>query len=172
MATGRIGRITSPPEVKRAKNGDTNVLMLTVRFSDGGTASVQWMPGAGDDTSPQKDDIVAVDRYGGVLVVTASKPPGDPARKPGEREMYSRTPAGTRAARHVLKTSGKQYIGNALAGQDLCSFTNSLLTALSAFAAVAAGSQTDPALVTAAAALQEALQPLPHLLSQILEAAP
>jgi hypothetical protein len=170
--TGRIGKITAPPEVRRAKNGDTGVLMLTVRFSDGGAASVQWMPGAGDDSSPREGDIVAVERFGGVLIVTASKSPGDPARKSGEREMYSRTSGGTKAAVHAFKQSGKQYIGNAVSGQDLYTLTNNLLTALSAFAASAATSQTDPTLVTAATALQTALQPLPGALSQILEAAP
>jgi hypothetical protein len=64
------------------------------------------MPGAGDDTSPQEGDIVAVERYGGILVVTASKSPGDPERKTGEREIYSRTADGTKAARLTLKTDG------------------------------------------------------------------
>jgi hypothetical protein len=170
--TGRIGKITAPPEVRRAKSGDTDVLMLTVRFSDGGAASVQWMPGAGDDSSPQEGDIVAVERFGGVLIATASKSPGGPTRKTGEREIYSRTPSGGKAARHILKQSGKQYIGNAVSGQDLYTLTNSLLTALSVFAAAAAGSQTDPVLVSAAAALQTALQPLPANLSGILEGRP
>jgi hypothetical protein len=168
----RIGKITAAPEVRRAKNGETGVLMLTVRFSDGGTASVQWMPGSGDDTSPREGDVVAVERFGGVLIAAACKSPGDPARKPGEREFYSRTPAGDRAARHVLKQSGKQYIGNAAAGQDLYTLTNSILTALSVFAAAGAASQTDPVLAAAATALQTALQPLPAALSQILEASP
>jgi hypothetical protein len=104
--TGRIGKITADPEVRRAKNGASNVLMLTVHFSDGGAASVQWMPGAGDDTAPQKKDIVAVERYGGVLIATASKSPGDPARNPGERDIYSRAPEGERAATLLLETDG------------------------------------------------------------------
>jgi hypothetical protein len=103
---GRIGKITAAPEVRRAKNGEADVLMLTVRFSDGGTASVQWMPGAGDDTSPQEGDIVAVERFGGVLIVTASMSPGGPERKTGEREIYSRTADRTKAARLTLKTDG------------------------------------------------------------------
>jgi hypothetical protein len=103
---GRIGKITAPPEVGRAKNGESDVLMLTVRFSDGGTASAQWMPGAGDDTSPQEGDTVAADRYGGVLIVTASKSPGAPALKTGEREIYSRDPGGSPAARCIFKTDG------------------------------------------------------------------
>jgi hypothetical protein len=64
------------------------------------------MPGAGDDTAPRTGDIVAVERYGGVLIATASKSPGDPARKPGERELYSRTPAGAKAANLLLKEDG------------------------------------------------------------------
>jgi hypothetical protein len=104
--TGRIGRITADPEVRRAKNGDSNVTMLTVRFSDGGTASVQWMPGSGEDTVPQKNDIVAVERYGGVLIASASKSPGDPERKPGERDFYSRDGDGNKTARVLLETDG------------------------------------------------------------------
>jgi hypothetical protein len=169
---GRIGKITADPEVQRAKNGSTGVLMLTVRFSDGGTASVQWMPGAGEDTAPQRGDTVAVERYGGVLVANTAKSPGDPARKPGERELYSRSGAGQKTAVHALKQSGRQYIGNAAAGQDLYTLTRNLLTALSTFAAAAAGSQTDPVLAAAASALQTALQPLPAALSQILDGAP
>jgi hypothetical protein len=213
--SGRIGVITAAPEARRAKNGDTNVLMLTVRFSDGGTASVQWMPGAGDDTAPRVNDIITAEYYGGVLVATAAKSPGDPKVKTGERNLYSRDaagnktaelfleadgtasllslsatgdpaaslalkktgeaelssriPTGTKAARLVQKQSGKTYLGNALAGQDLYTFTNTLLTALSSFSAAAAASQTDPALVSAATALQAALQPLSAMLSQILE---
>jgi hypothetical protein len=170
--TGRIGKITAPPEKRRAKNGDADVLMLTVRFSDGGTASVQWMSGAGEDASPMEGDTVAVERFGGVLIATASMSPGSPARETGEREFYSRTAGGAKAAVHSLKHSGKQYIGNAAAGQDLYAFASNLLAALSAFAAASAASQTDPALVSAAAALQTALQPLPAALSQILEGSP
>jgi hypothetical protein len=169
---GRIGKITAPPEVRRAKNGVSDVLMLTVRFSDGGTASVQWMPGAGNDTSPLEGDIVAVERYGGVLIANASKSPGGPARKPGERDIYSRTPGGQKAARLVQKQSGKTYLGNALAGQDLYTLTSNLLTALSTFSAACTASQTDPVLVSAATALQTSLQPLPAALSQILEGNP
>jgi hypothetical protein len=209
--SGRIGIITAPPEKRRAKNGEADVLMLTVRFSDGGTASVQWMPGAGDGTSPQKSDVVAVERFGGVLIATASMSPGSLGLKPGEREIYSRTPDGTKAARlilktdgaaeleassgarlglnpdgtaglssmagdtvaaiHTLKPSGKQYIGNALAGQDLYTLTSGLLSALAAFAA-SASTSSDTTLSAAATALTAALQPLPEALSQILEAVP
>jgi hypothetical protein len=109
---GRIGKITADPEVRRAKNGDTKVLMLTVRFSDGGTGSVQWMPGSGEDTAPQRNDIVAVERYGGVLIANAAKSPGDPARKPGERELYSRTPAGKKAAALLAKTDGSAELSS------------------------------------------------------------
>ena len=202
MGTGRIGRITAPPEVKRAKNGDTNVLMLTVRFSDGGTASAQWMPGAGDDTSPQENDIVAVERYGGVLVVTASKSPGDPALKSGEREFYSRTRAGERAARLILKTDGNaelssgtpagktgdvvlgsdgsaiaslaagqpaalhglkpagtQYIGNALAGQDVFTVMNTFLTQVITALTTAVSGSPPPTLDPGALAAFSAILP-------------
>jgi hypothetical protein len=196
---GRIGKITADPEVKRAKNGDTDVLMLTVRFSDGGAASVQWMPGVGEDTAPQRGDTVAVERYGGVLVAASAKSPGDPARKPGERELYSRDPfgkkaalllmedngavslespgaagkaaaalslqksgeaelssrspagkqadvslgaqgamiasmaAGKAAAAHGMKPTGTQYIGNALAGQDIFTVMTAFITAFSTY---------------------------------------
>jgi hypothetical protein len=126
--TGRIGKITSPPEKKRAKNGDADVLMLTVRFSDGGTASVQWMPGAGDDTSPREGDVVAVERFGGVLVAVASMSPGGPGRKTGERELYSRTASGEKAARIIL--GEKVYIGNQLT--NLCTVTLGLIDKIKA----------------------------------------
>ncbi|MDR1174101.1 MAG: hypothetical protein LBK83_01355 [Treponema sp.] len=134
--TGRIGKIAADPEVTRARHGDSNVIMLTVHFSDGGVASVQWMPGAGDDTSPQEGDIVAAERYGGILVATASKSPGDPKLKPGERELYSRDSDGNKIARLLMETdgtitlesiegktklvlrpNGKYYLGNG--GEDL-----------------------------------------------------
>jgi hypothetical protein len=161
---GRIGKITADPEVRRAKNGDADVLMLTVRFSDGGTASAQWMPGSGEDTAPQRNDIVAVERYGGVLIANAAKSPGGPARKPGERELYSRdgagqkaaallmkadgsaglssrSAAGTPAAAHGLKPGGTQYVGNAAAGVDLFTVMDACLTALiTALTAATSGS--------------------------------
>jgi hypothetical protein len=114
--SGRIGVIVSAPETKKAKHGDDNVLVLTVRFSDGGTATVQWMPGAGDDTSPRLNDIVAVERFGGILAVTASKTPGDPALKPGEREIYSRDPDGKKAARIKLNNAGRIDIESLMGG--------------------------------------------------------
>jgi hypothetical protein len=155
---GRIGKITADPEVRRAKNGEDNVLMLTVRFSDGGIASVQWMPGAGEDTAPQKGDTMAVKRFGGVMIAVASKSPGNPVRKTGEREFYSRTPtgkkagslllktdgsvslssstpAGSQGAVHAMKTTGTHYLGNTLTGQDAATVMATFLTQFEAYTA-------------------------------------
>jgi hypothetical protein len=151
--TGRIGKITAPPEKKRAKNGDADVLMLTVHFSDGGTTSVQWMSGAGDDTSPQENDIVAVERFGGVLAAVASMSPGGPARKSGEREFYSRTSAGDRDSRIIL--GGKVYIGNRLT--NLCTVMLGLIDKIKALT-VTGQAAVDPAWAPALEAYKAEIQ--------------
>jgi hypothetical protein len=103
-----IGVITADPVVARVKNSDSKALFVQVRFSlDGDIREVQYMPGVGEDTVPVKGDIVAVERFGGILIATASKDTGESKRKPGEREFYSRDAGGKKAGILVLENNGE-----------------------------------------------------------------
>jgi hypothetical protein len=116
-----MGRISGVPEVKRSKNGDTDVLVFPVHFSDGGTATVQWMPGTGEDSNPQMGDRVSVEYFGGILIATTCKTPFDPKIKTGERNLFSRDPHGKMVAHIYLYDTGEilseSYTGDSIINQ-------------------------------------------------------
>jgi hypothetical protein len=194
-----IGTVSGKPWIDRAKNGQTKVVFLQVKFAlDGDVRTVQYFPGAGVDDVPVKGDIVEVIRDGGILVAVNVKDKADPQREPGEKELYSRDAAGNRladillgkegsaviasmtsgqfAAAHALKPSGTQYLGNAAAGQDVFTVMNTYLTALvSALTIATSGSPPptqDPGALAAFTAIRSAAANLQTQWALIFDPAP
>jgi hypothetical protein len=100
-----IGVISGDPFVKRAANGEGNMLVCPVKTVSG-TVTAVYYPGPGEDCWPCKNDVVTLIRVGGFWAIAGVKPPGDPGLSPGERKISGRDAAGNTKAVVLLDKDG------------------------------------------------------------------
>jgi hypothetical protein len=156
MSEIRLGKVTGQ-EVSTARNGAAQVRKLQVTMGDGSPRLIQYMPQSGEDTCPSVGDrVFFVESGESFFIAVATSDKITPTVAAGEKEFYS-SDGSTKKARHKLKASGKQYLGNS--GGDLRTALDSLHDALSTFAgsasqsAVSTGGSSSVALAAALVAL-------------------
>jgi hypothetical protein len=104
------GRIIADPFVETVKNGEAKALFAPIKLQTGETRTVQLFPGINADRWPCKNDVVVVERSGGLLYAAAAWDGEEPKLKPGELEIYSRDPKRKRVGRIYLDNKGNIVI--------------------------------------------------------------
>ncbi len=86
----RIGRVVSS-EVGKNRDGDSDVLLLTVEISEpGDEQTVEYMQAAGDDFNPPEDTTVIVADLGEAWKIAIAADDGiAPESASGEKEIYA-----------------------------------------------------------------------------------
>lgn len=86
----RIGRVISS-EVGKNRDGDGDVLLLTVEISEpGDEQTVEYMQAAGEDFNPPEDTTVIVADLGEAWKIALGADDGiTPESLPGEKEIYA-----------------------------------------------------------------------------------
>lgn len=152
-----------------AKNSKTKKVRLLRVTVGADVRTVQVMPPAGEDWSPQDEDVVAmIDSAGGLWLGVAAKDIVPPALtlNQGEKRLYSYNSSGAVQALHKLKSNGKHYIASLTAGTDLRTQLDALFSAMSSFLsdvttfATSCEASTDATLVAAATSLAALLPSL------------
>jgi hypothetical protein len=94
------------PFIEAVKNGEAKALFAQVKLQTGAARTVQLFPGIDADRWPCKNDVVVVERSGGLLYAAAVWDGEEPLLKPGELEIYSRDTERKRVARILLDSKG------------------------------------------------------------------
>jgi hypothetical protein len=153
-----IGKITGSKidKPKNAVSGQARI--LTVAIAGAQKELVQLVCEAGEDVNPQDGAVVIIlESANGIKFGVATFDGIAPVVAKGERRLYSYDANGTVLARHKLKASGKQFIGNGSGnlGSGLDSLAGALdtLSNATSTAAVTAGAATSVTLAAALVAL-------------------
>ena len=102
-------------EVAPNKDGDDNVLLLQVEFTNpDDLQTVEWFRSSGVDSVPQTESrVIVVDLADDYRVAIALDDGSEPTVSEGERELYSYDEARTRQAQINLAADGTITINNA-----------------------------------------------------------